>query len=216
MSRHPCRWCAFRAWRAPPQRLQSLSCHTKRLPLFVAKSSRWAYRLGARSRKCSESCRSRQSTGPHRGLDASDLLHQLSQSLGVCASLLVIARIEKRCNAESCGLGLIVGHESTRVPPSEGYGKFYLRSAYNFNRLTNRPRRVPEQDSRQKTVIPKIQCGARTTDFLPRNVVSISPSNRTKVFSKSCRCGAGPPPRGMCMSMTQRRPAVSSPETVMV
>src|SRR5205807_509300 len=32
----------------------------------------------------------------------------------------------------------------------------------------------------------------------------------------SCRCGGGPPPGGICMSMTQKRPAVCSPVTVMV
>jgi len=35
-------------------------------------------------------------------------------------------------------------------------------------------------------------------------------------LSKSCRCGGGPPPGGMCISMTQKRPAVSRPLTVMV
>jgi hypothetical protein len=45
-----------------------------------------------------------------RRLVAGDLLHQLGHSLGVCASRLVRARIEKRRSAESCAFGLILGH----------------------------------------------------------------------------------------------------------
>jgi hypothetical protein len=57
---------------------------------------------------------------------------------------------------------------------------------------------------------------ARTVDFLPRKVASTTPSSRIKVSSKSCRCGGGPPPGGMCISITQKRPSVCSPVTVMV
>ena len=35
-------------------------------------------------------------------------------------------------------------------------------------------------------------------------------------FFKVVPMGRGPPPGGTCMSMTQKRPAVSSPETVIV
>jgi hypothetical protein len=48
---------------------------------------------------------------PHAGLVAGDLLHQLGESLGVCAPGFVSARIEKRRNADGCGFGLILGHE---------------------------------------------------------------------------------------------------------
>src|SRR6202522_2821827 len=48
---------------------------------------------------------------PHGGLVTSNLLHQLGQSLGVYASRLVSARIEKRRNADGCGFGLILGHD---------------------------------------------------------------------------------------------------------
>ena len=37
-----------------------------------------------------------------------------------------------------------------------------------------------------------------------------------KISSKSWRCGGGPPPGGMCISITQNLPAVSAPVTVMV
>jgi len=57
---------------------------------------------------------------------------------------------------------------------------------------------------------------ALTMDFFPRRVTSTSPSSRMNVSSKSWRCGPGPPPGGTCMSMTQKRPLVSSPVTVMV
>ncbi len=45
---------------------------------------------------------------------------------------------------------------------------------------------------------------ARTSNP-PRSVASISPSSITNVSPKSCLRGAG---GGMCMSMTQKRPAV--------
>ncbi len=52
---------------------------------------------------------------------------------------------------------------------------------------------------------------ALTEDFCPRKVASISPSSRMKDSSKSCRCGGGPPPGGICISIRQKRPIVSFP-----
>jgi len=56
-----------------------------------------------------------------------------------------------------------------------------------------------------------IVCPDRTICRLPRKVTSSSPSSTVKVSSKSWRCGGGPPPGGTCISIRQKRPAVSLP-----
>src|SRR4051812_7892206 len=53
----------------------------------------------------------------------------------------------------------------------------------------------------------------RRTGGSSRSVTSTEPSTTWKHSSNACRCAGGPPPAGISMSISAKRPAVCSPES---